>query len=104
MDELRTNNLYAGGTVEEYANGEQALMRELITFELDSVDNIYHILTDLERLDTLAYRYYKNKVQDPSKFWWVIADANEILNPLDLTEVIGSRLVIPDIRKILLQI
>lgn len=104
MAELRTNNPYANGIIEEYENGDQSLIRELITFDIDSIDNEYHIVTYEDRLDLLAFRFYRRKVQDASKYWWVIADSNNISNPLDLSELVGTRIVIPDIAKILLQI
>jgi hypothetical protein len=42
-----------------------------------------------ERLDTLAYNFYRN----PEKFW-LIADANDEMDPDDLMEP-GRRLLIP---------
>lgn len=44
--------------------------------------------TDIGRLDLLAYEYYGT----PS-LWWVIADANDIINQFDLT--LGQALKIP---------
>ena len=48
-----------------------------------------HEVTDYERLDLIAYRYYG----DPGQFWR-ICDGNEELRPDDL-EVVGRRLAIP---------
>jgi nucleoid-associated protein YgaU len=42
-----------------------------------------------ERLDTLAYNFYRN----PEK-WWLIADANPAMDPEDLLEP-GRQLHIP---------
>ena len=36
-------------------------------------DDIYIRAKEGDRLDTLAYKYYKN-----SSFWWIIAQANQI--------------------------
>ena len=48
-----------------------------------------HTLSDGERLDTLAYTYYRN----PEKFWR-IADANTAMDPQDLIEP-GLQIFIP---------
>jgi hypothetical protein len=50
-----------------------------------------HVVLESERLDTIAYRYYRN----PEKFW-LIADANGAVDPQDLLEVGLSILVPPD--------
>jgi len=48
-----------------------------------------HTFTADERLDLLAYTYYRN----PEKFW-LIADANDEVDPDDLIEP-GRQLLIP---------
>ncbi len=48
-----------------------------------------HTVTAGERLDTLAYRYYRN-----AEKFWLIADANDELDPDDLL-VPGRELRIP---------
>ena len=104
MIELRTNNLYASGAIEEFNNGEKSLIREPVDFVIDSTDNSYHIITKFDRLDLIAYQFYGTIIEDASKYWWVIADVNEITNPLDLKDLVGTRIVIPDILKVLLQL
>jgi len=49
-----------------------------------------HRVTDSDRLDLLAYRYYRN----PEKFW-LLADANADLDPLDLIRRPGDAILIP---------
>jgi nucleoid-associated protein YgaU len=48
-----------------------------------------HTFTADDRLDLIAYQYYKN----PEKFW-LIADANTEMDPEDLLEP-GRQLLIP---------
>lgn len=100
---LKPNNLYRNATVVTDSTGDQTLVRSQISVE-PSATNQYHIVSQFDRLDKLAYRYYKDVVEDSSKFWWVIADANNIENPLFLEPVVGKRIIIPDILKILLTI
>jgi hypothetical protein len=50
----------------------------------------HHVINEGERLDHLAYRYYR----DPERFWR-ICDANEAMWPPDLTDEAGRRIAIP---------
>ena len=45
-----------------------------------SNDDIWHRvkINEVCRLDLLAYKYYNNAL-----YWWIIADANNIYNPLE---------------------
>lgn len=49
-----------------------------------------HIITDGERLDHIAYYYYR----DPERFWR-ICDCNELLDPDELNQAIGRKIGIP---------
>lgn len=101
---LRENNLYRNGYLVELDNTDEVLLlRDTITID-DSAKNQYHVLKNLDRLDLLAYKYYGNIVEDASKYWWIIADANDIQNPLDLTEFVGTQIIIPDILKVLISL
>lgn len=46
-----------------------------------------HVVTEGDRLDTVTARY----LGDPLQFWRV-ADANDAMNPFDLTAEVGRRL------------
>lgn len=61
--------------------------RPNMTFIAKDAD-VFHVIAEGERLDLLSYRYYA----DPA-LWWVIADANDIKNPLRVE--VGERLRIP---------
>ncbi|MFQ6027316.1 MAG: hypothetical protein ACE5Q6_07475 [Dehalococcoidia bacterium] len=49
-----------------------------------------HIVTQGERLDHIAHRYFR----DPERFW-LICDANLVLWPDDLVAEAGLRILIP---------
>ena len=49
-----------------------------------------HTVTDSDRLDLLAYHYYRN----PEKFW-MIGDANSEIDPLELIRRPGYPILIP---------
>lgn len=91
---LRDNNLYQNGVVIQYDNGESELEREIISFPGSEGDK-YHTVVQGDELTKLAYRFYNDYTLDPGKFWWLIADANEIENSLDISEYIGTDIVIP---------
>jgi nucleoid-associated protein YgaU len=60
-----------------------------IRFIPDTPAGFVHAYRGDERLDLLAYRFYRN----PEKFW-LIADANSEMDPEDLLEP-GRQLLIP---------
>jgi hypothetical protein len=60
-----------------------------IRFIPDTPAGFVHAYRADERLDLLAYRFYRN----PEKFW-LIADANTEMDPEDLLEP-GRQLLIP---------
>jgi hypothetical protein len=95
---LRQNNLFVNGATVSFDNGEGLLLREQLTIPPHPKD-IYHTIKQGDRLDLIAWSYYEGQVEDSSKYWWVIADRNNILitNPLDLDPLIGIEIVIPPI-------
>lgn len=101
--ELSDNNLYRNGEVHTYADGESVLIRKKLLLEPTVFDE-YHVVTEMDRIDKLAHTKYKDKVTDASKYWWVIADANDIKNPFDLSEYVGRQILIPDIITVLLKL
>ncbi len=101
--ELRDNNLFVNGTILDFGGDEQIFVRELLPIKPKNEDK-YHVVINGDRLDKLAYSYYNNVVEDSSKYWWVIADANDIFNPLDLSDFIGREILIPDLPRVRLQI
>jgi hypothetical protein len=99
--ELKKYDLYGNGTVENFVNGEQYLIRDLIIYEGNEEDR-FHTVMETDTVTYLAWLYYKDMIDNAPKYWWVIADANELENPMDLGEYIGRELLIPDINRFLL--
>lgn len=67
-------------------------------------DDIRHTVSVGDTLFNLAYRYYlpmlntnPNEDVRPSGFWWVIAEANGIVDPTDDLKI-GTELRIPGLR------
>lgn len=102
--QLQDNNLYYNGYINYYeADGEGELLREKLVV-LPQQGDVWHTVMVRDRLMKLAYDFYKDYVPDASKLWFVIADANNIYDPLDLTEWIGKDILIPDIIRIRLDL
>ena len=100
--ELPENSLYGNGIISSFPDGE-VLERDAVKWTPANDDRV-HTVVDGDRLDELAWHFYGNKVEDASKYWWVIADANSIEDPTDLSSYIGSDIVIPNINKFILLI
>jgi len=101
VTELLQSNLYSNGRIEVFQNGEQELVRDKITWEGSERDK-YHTVKNSDTIDTIAWKYYNFLVERSERFWWIIADANDVENPLDLSDLVGSEIVIPDIYNFLL--
>lgn len=76
------------GSYQANLNGSQVSALK-IRFIPATPAGFYHTFTVDERLDILAYRFYRN----PEKFW-LIADANTEMDPEDLLQP-GRQLLIP---------
>ena len=68
--------------------------------EVDSTprwDDIFHVVKQGERLDTIAYHYYAN-----ASLWWVITDYNNIFWMFDIE--VGQTLRLPSYEKLVMEI
>lgn len=100
---LREDNPYQAGRVIEFEDGTQILEREALQLE-GTLADLYHTVTNYDRIDLIAYNYYKDKVPNAAKWYWVIVDANNIEHPLDLTEWVGKEIIIPEIFNVKLRL
>lgn len=103
--DVRDNNLYVNGYIVAYEDGTASLERERLTIPETSGDR-YYIVKQTDRIDKIAYDAYRDLTSDSSKYWWMIADANDVIeNPLDLSGLVGIEIRIPDFAttKLLLQ-
>jgi hypothetical protein len=66
------------------------LRRRLIPPAGSAPTLVVHAFAAGERLDTITAAYFG----DPTRFWQ-ICDANEVLRPVELTDEIGHRIVVP---------
>ena len=83
-------DLYSAGYALKYSNGDYSLERP-IPIPIYSDSDQIHTVMDGETLQSIAYRYYGD-----SGFWYQIAEANQIINPISDEEFyIGRRLIIP---------
>lgn len=94
--EINQDNPFVTGFIITYKEGDQSLERTQITY-IPSINDKLHPVTNWDSLSDLSYDYYGT-----SKFWWVIADINNIFDPFDLTP--NTNIIIPDLNSILSQI
>lgn len=92
MSNLRQNNPYITGYIINYPEGDQSLERFKIKYN-PSVKDKLHTVTDFDTLWSLSYDNYGD-----SKWWWVIADVNNIDHPCILQ--VNTNIIIPDLDKI----
>lgn len=94
-----SDNMYVTGFVIPLADNQFLLKRDKIQYDPTSTNDKTHRVKDAENIWDIAYRRYGN-----SKLWYIIADANPIacFNPFEMDT--GVELIIPDLKKINLQI
>lgn len=89
--EVKIYDPYVTGFVVTLATGGKLLKRRNLSYSVgNSIDERSHVIRYGEELWMIARKYYGN-----ARYWWVIADVNEIINPIDLTP--GDELIIPPI-------
>lgn len=82
-------DLYTGGFIINYKEGDRSLQRTKILHTEDLKDSL-HVVVEGDTLQNIAFRYYGD-----SKLWYLIADVNdEIINPFVLKP--GQNLLIPN--------
>ena len=94
---LNVSNLYArNGRVINMQDGTQLLVRTPLVWVAGDEDSYYKIKSG-DTLDLITYKYYGGVVDDPEHLWWLLADANNIFNPMDISYLIGAEILIPNI-------
>lgn len=89
-------DLYYNGQIIQFEDSTQLLEREPIEYVPSERDQ-RHVVQGGDRLTFLAWKYYTPIAGDNApKYWKYIADANQIFNPLDLSEYVGKEIIIPD--------
>ncbi len=89
-------NLFYNGFTAIRPNKDILLFRNKISWNPQITDNI-HTVTTTDTIDSIAYQYYNRFIANAEKYWWVVADANKMMNPLDLSAYVGKTIRIPDI-------
>ncbi len=102
--EIAEGTLYSvNSRIIDFGDGEYVLIREALEWVPGNEDS-YHTVKDGDRLELLAQNFYKGYTENAHRYWWVIADANNIENPLDLTGLLGTNIIIPNILNVKLKI
>ena len=96
--DLPISNLYnTGFTILE--NGVDVLERTPLSIKPEWTDKWYIVQQD-DELDMLAQQFYGEIVEEADKHWWILAEANGISNPLDISFMQGYYMLIPDFFRI----
>ena len=101
--EISRENVYNNGTIISYSDTEHILQRQPITIAQNNRSK-KHILQQGETLDLLAWQYYNSESKNASSLWWIIAEANNIIDSLDIAHLIGKTIIIPDLNDVYLLI
>ena len=97
--ELPSNNLYATGFLTTETDGTEVLERTPLRIKPEWRDKWYIVQAE-DELDLLAEQFYGSITQDASKYWWILAEANGIPNPLSIESMIGYYMLVPEFFRI----
>lgn len=100
---LKGHNMYRSGKVLEFSDKESLLVREPVNIIGTEEDRYYTVKKD-DDITLIAHRHYGSRVSFASRYWWVIADANNLHNPMDLTDMVGKEILVPNILRVLLDL
>lgn len=78
---LHESNLYQNGRVYELGGGLELLQRERYPADGSPTDSVVAVTVGQD-LRLLAFARYLDKVARPDNYWWLIADRNNVFNPL----------------------
>ena len=86
--------LYDRGYLVEFYEGDVAFYRTPIKYN-GSVNDKYHVVSDGETLHSIALKYYGSQYP-----WFILADANVSVIEDIFELVVGTTLLIPDLKVI----
>jgi len=99
MSELKSSSRYNWSALYlDSKNGDFFGTRQPLNLREDPSD-MFHIVTDADskRIDLIAWKYYKDV-----NLWWVIAEFNNIGNPLEIPA--GTTLRIPSYSRVQMKV
>lgn len=105
--QVRDSNLYQNGRVIENldSSDEELLLRNELSVEAQITD-AYRYYREGDNLKGIAYYHYKDLVSNANEYWWLIADRNDVFDPIeetfiqgdgDLVSMIGQTIVVPNV-------
>ena len=101
--EISRENVYSNATIISYTNTEHILQRQPISIAQNNRSR-QHVVKQGETLDLIAWQYYQAESQNASALWWVIAEANEIVDSLNIAHLTGETIIIPNLSDVYLLI
>ena len=93
--ELEEASRFFGGELLIYADGTVDLQAQDYV-RPDNFRFTLHTVVEGQTLDRIAFSKYGSQVENASRYWWLIAEANNIERPWDLSDLVGKEIVIPD--------
>lgn len=98
MSELSETSRYNWSVFYDSRNGDFWGTRQPLKLREHESDT-FHVVTDADskRIDLIAWKYYRDV-----RLWWVIAELNNISNPLEIPA--GTTLRIPSYERVQMKV
>lgn len=102
---LLESDLYQNGSVFALEAGKEVLLRDRLTSGGQSGDNTTNPIVGQD-IRLLAYNRWQGLVNRADSWWWLLADRNNVFNPLfnlkvdsegDVVDVMAEPILVPNI-------
>jgi hypothetical protein len=85
-------DLYQNGRIIQIDAVDAILIRDTLPVSQEQTDK-YQDFNEEDELMGVAFNAYKDIVNIANYYWWLIADRNQVFNPLEKNFIIGDELM-----------
>lgn len=96
-DKVSESNPYYYGQILGFPDGTSQLVGPNRPPYVPGLADTYYTVKYGDTTDSIAHTLYARLVETPGRWWWLIAYANNIYEPLNLDELVGVEILIPDV-------
>jgi hypothetical protein len=98
--DIPINNLYSTGVLLSDADTQETVLSRIPLSIVPAWEDRWHIVKSDDTFDSVAYEYYSTDTNAPEHLWWALAEANGIINPFDITNMVGAYMLIPNYQRL----
>jgi LysM domain len=94
---VQPSDPYSNGFVIQFADGNMDITRTPLTLAEDSTDFFYQVMSG-DTILSIAHKVWEGEEPQVYRYWYVLADLNGLVNPLELE--VGQQLRVPSFSRV----